>query len=782
MIKHALLAITFLFSINSFSQQKYNQVVRGTVTDTDTKTALPGASVQIAGTTTGTITDADGSFRFTNVAVGRYSFIVSFIGYNPVTVQDIIVSSSKEVVLNLELKENVQDLAEVKIVGTREKSKSQNDLAVVSTRTFSIAETERYAGSLGDPSRMAKNFAGISTGNDERNDIIIRGNSPLGLLWRLDGFSIPNPNHFGAIGTTGGPISILNNNLLTNSDFFTSAFPAEYGNATSGVFDLRMRNGNNEKHEYVAQAGFNGFEFGAEGPFTKTSKASFIINYRYSMLTLLKLMGLELGKKSSEINYQDMSFKVNLPLKHGSLSLIGIGGLDGMLVKKTTKRDTINNKMGFLGLSYVLFLNQKSRLEIKSSVQYAQTVTKEHRLNEGTNNFEPDYISDFNEPNYTFSVSERTKINSKNNFSVGANITRLNVNFADSSHESKTDNNGAEIKYWQVLRNTKGGMSRFMMYGQWQHNFTESLSLTSGINYLLLTYNNTFNIEPKLGLKFNINDRQSISLGTGLYSRTQPTIIYLSRKYDSNGIASTPYKDLDLSKNIHGVIGYDLNINKQLRLKIETYYQYLYRVPVSGTQPQQSLINYGADFEIVIPDDMTYYTTGRNYGVEVTVEKFLENNFYYLVTGSLFESKYFDFNKTERNTSFNNNFIFNGLVGYELPVGKEKQNSITFNLRGTYAGGNPKLPIDLQQSIALQKTVYDWSNAYNSRYPNYFRLDFRFGFRQNKKNFSNEFAIDIQNITNHQNILRESFDDKKNIMEYDYQYGFFPMALYRITF
>jgi hypothetical protein len=167
------------------------------------------------------------------------------------------------------------------------KDQAINEMAVVSARSFTIDETERYAGSLGDPSRMAANFAGVTSVSDQRNDIVIRGNSPLGLLWRLEGLEIPNPNHFGSIGTTGGPISMLNINHLTNSDFYTGAFPAEYGNALAGAFDIRMRNGNNQKHEFMGQMGFNGFELGAEGPFSSNSQASYMANFRYSTLEVL---------------------------------------------------------------------------------------------------------------------------------------------------------------------------------------------------------------------------------------------------------------------------------------------------------------------------------------------------------------------------------------------------------------------------------------------------------------------------------------------------------------
>jgi len=279
------LFILFILSIsfsNSFAQNNYTQTIRGTVIDKSSQSPLIGASIILMNSDPliGTITDIDGKFRLENIPVGRQGITISYLGYNTIALPGLNLTSGKELVLTIELEENITSLSKVVITAEQRKDIAINEMATVSARSFTVEETERYAGSLGDPSRMVSNFAGVSMTNDSRNDIIIRGNSPSGLLWRLDGIEIPNPNHFGAFGTTGGPVSMLNNNLLTNSDFITSAFPAEYGNAMSGVFDLKMRHGNNEKREYVGQIGFNGFELGAEGPFKKGSRASYLANYR----------------------------------------------------------------------------------------------------------------------------------------------------------------------------------------------------------------------------------------------------------------------------------------------------------------------------------------------------------------------------------------------------------------------------------------------------------------------------------------------------------------------
>jgi hypothetical protein len=260
--------VVFLFPCVLFAQ---TQTIRGVVEDGEGKMPIIGASVVILNSDPllGTTTDLDGKFKIENVLVGRHDLQITYLGYEPRTLSGVILYSGKELILNVEMQERVMKQDEVVVKASRRKEQVLNTMATVSARVFSTEEAERYAGTRNDVSRMATNFAGVRGANDATNDIVIRGNSPTGLLWRLEGIDIPNPNHFGNLGSTGGPVSMLNSNVLSNSDFLTGAFPSDYGNGISGVFDLRMRSGNNEKHEFLGQIGFNGVELGAEGPFSK---------------------------------------------------------------------------------------------------------------------------------------------------------------------------------------------------------------------------------------------------------------------------------------------------------------------------------------------------------------------------------------------------------------------------------------------------------------------------------------------------------------------------------
>lgn len=360
-----MLSVAFI----SKAQDTYlTQVVKGTVIDDQSGNVLSNATVMIDGT--GAVTDSFGNFKLKNIPIGRRTIQVTLTGYDETVISNIEVTSSKEVVLEIKMKERIKKLDEVVIRSGKQKSKALNDAALVSARQFSVDEAVRYAGTRNDPSRMAQNFAGVSGPNDARNDIVIRGNSPAGVLWRLDGIDIPNPNHFSTLGSTGGPVSMLNTNTLKNSDFLTSAFPAQYGNAIAGVFDLRMRNGNDEKYEFLGQMGFNGFEAGAEGPLNKETKSSFLFNYRYSLISSLQALGLSVGTGSATPYYQDAQFKFHIPTKKaGTFDWFGLGGESHIKFNAIDKDNlystndgslrerTFRSLTGVTGLTHTYFFN-----------------------------------------------------------------------------------------------------------------------------------------------------------------------------------------------------------------------------------------------------------------------------------------------------------------------------------------------------------------------------------------------------------------------------------------
>jgi hypothetical protein len=792
MKKIFLLIITLIISIN-LSAQNYTQTIRGVIVDKTTQTPLPGASIVILNTSTliGTATNLDGEFRFDSIPVGRHSLQISFIGYKTINISNVLLTSGKQLVLNIEMEEQASYLKEIVIIADKQKGNVINEMASISARTFSVEETERYAGSLGDPARMVSNFAGVTMVNDQRNDIIIRGNSPVGLLWRLDGIEIPNPNHFGASGTTGGPVSMLNNNLLSNSDFFTSAFPAEYGNAMSGVFDLTMRSGNNQKREYVAQVGFNGFEIGAEGPLIKGEKSSYLINYRYSTLGLLNAIGFDFGTGTAIPQYQDLTFKIDLlKTKLGKFTIFGLGGKSYIQLhdSKIEANDDANYNLsgtdldygtntGVLALSNLYFFNEKTRIKTILSIQGAQGTTKLDSLkfdNTGKiieNSNYRYYGSNNTEIKYSFSTHFIKKIDSKNNYKIGIYYDLYNIEAIDSVLISSGDfHNNYNIKNKNI--------SIIRAYSAWQHKFSNFFTTNYGIYSQF--YNKEVSIEPRFGLSYQLTEKQKLSAGYGLHSQMQPRMYYFSQTYLSDNLYLQNNQNMKFSKSHQIVLGYEYFINSNTRIKLETYYQYLFNIPVSNTFPEFSMINTGTEFYESIPDSLENKGTGENYGLEITIEKFLSNNFYFLSTMSLYDSKYKGYDDKTRNTAFNNNFVCNILGGYEFYINQNL--SLSFDVKSSYALGKPYVPIDIDASILQNETVYDWNKAFEKKYDNYFRTDIRISFKLNGKKINQEWAIDLQNITNHQNIYSEAYNPRTKNFIRTYQTGFYPMLLYRIRF
>jgi hypothetical protein len=762
------------------------QTVRGKVVDSQTEAPLAGSVVIIKNSNPvlGARTDAKGNFIIEEVPAGRQSFEASYIGYLSNSLENIFVTSNRETYLYIKLEESVTSLSEVIITNKLKKDQPLNANATVSARTFSIEETERYSGSIGDPARMASNFAGIATTCDQRNDIVIRGNSPLGVLWRLDGIDIPNPNHFSSFGASGGPISILNNNLLTNSDFFTGAFPAEYGNALSGVFDLKMRTGNNLKYEFVTQVGMNGFELGAEGPIIK-NKSSFLVNYRYSTLAIVDAMGFKVGIDAIPF-FQDASFKASSNnTKFGQFSLIGIGGYsyvndfdserDTSLLRNRTGEDfTFGSGMGAVGLIHKLLINNKISMENIISLSYTLSHISEDTFNSQFPEPSANYRQKSDEKGITLSSTVKYKLNPKNVFQAGISIRLLNFQFTDSIK----DGNG-----FTVNLNQEGNYNLLKSYIQWQHKFSDYFLTYSGLHFMLFTFNNSTSVEPRIGLKWDFNSNHSLNIGFGLHSQLAPRMFYIVEDETNPGEYDPMNQKLGFSKSLHSVIGYNWLITKNLRLKLETYYQYLYEIPVKQGNPAYSMLNFGDSYfdQLPIIDSLVNAGKGKNYGIEVTLEKFLDKGYYALLTGSLYESKYRGFDDIERNTAFNGNFILNTLAGKEFKIGK--QNFLSLDLKVTYAGSLRYVPFDIVQ-VASNYYLQDWvwDRAYENRRKDYFRLNGRFGYKLIMKKFSMELAVDFMNLTNHRDVFTEYFNSKTGEVKYSYQFPFLPIGFLRCQF
>lgn len=773
------------------------QTIRGKISDGVSNTVLIGVSITILTAdqkTFGAVTDANGQFRIDKVPVGRHTVRITYIGYEEQSIPNTIVTAGKEVILNVTLTESVNQLNEIVITGTtrEDKTATNNDMAVVSARSFNVDDTKRYAGAIGDPSRMAANFAGVVGGNDSRNVIVVRGNSPTGMLWQLEGLNIPNPNHFGALVSTGGPVSMLNNNNLDKSDFMTGAFTAQYGNATAGVFDLRLRDGNNEKREFLGQIGFNGFEVGAEGPIGKNG-ASYIANYRYSTLGVFQSLGIEFGTGSSTPLYQDLNFKVTLPTRNGGKwSIFGLGGVseidllgseadldgDADLYGSENIDSYPRYRTGIAGISYEKSLTERTFIRFTAGASATQEKFHADSLvRNAENEVSERYLrgqADMNTQKYSFNVLARTKINSRNSIVSGFYI--------DAQHFDLFLRNAyANLGRDTVRMNAQDNATLYQAYSNWKHRFGTSLSMNLGVHAQYYSLNEQAVVEPRASVQYIINPRHTVSLGYGLHNQAQNITTSFTQTRTPSGEVSLTNKDLDFTTSQHLVLTYDWNVTEHLRVKAEGYYQSLRNIPVERKSSSYSALNAGMSFAAEEEDSLVNNGKGHNYGIELTVERFFHRNYYFLLTTSLFDSKYEGSDGVERNTAFNTQYVINALAGKEWRVGKNK-NFFSLNLKLTAIGGKYLVPINVEKSQQMGRTIYRPELAYSEQQDPYFRTDLRLSYRKEYTRSTLEISMDLQNLTNNKNIFDQSYNPRTNTVVTQYQQAFFPVPFLRYTF
>lgn len=777
-----IIAVAASLFVTHVFAQTITQTVRGTIVDQDSQAPLIGASVIVVGSDPfiGSMTDADGHFRLINVPVGRITLKITFMGYEDQVIPNLLVQSAKEEIVNISLAESVSTLNEVVITGDQPRGEALNEMAMISAHTFSVEETSRFAGTFDDPARMVVAFAGVNGDAEGNNDIIVRGNSPKGILWRLEGIAIPNPNHFAGEGSTGGPINALSSKMLSNSDFFTGAFAPEYGDATSGVFDMRLKGGNNEQREYTAAISTLGIDMTVEGPFKTGGRSSYIANYRYSALDLLDKAGvIDFGGVP---RYQDLSFKLQFPInqKH-HLSLFGLGGMSGIDIEEPDEEDEDiiiskfngRNKMGVIGLSHIFQMNDD--MYLKSSLAASGTDNVyQYSIPDDDGQFYFIEKGSITKSSLIATTTFNYKLNARHKIESGLIFTRLNYNMTSDEWDFDLDQMLNELS-------EKDHTNTLQAFASWKYRVNDKVTLVNGLHYIQLALNNNFSIEPRLALKWQSSERQSFTIGAGLHSKVEGVSTYEAKHWADDGTYTKPNQNLELTKAAHFVLGYDNRIGEHAHLKIETYYQHLYDVPVENSNTSSfSLLNQSEGYSA---RELVNDGTGKNYGVEFTMERYLHNGLYYLGTLSLFRSLYTAKDGIERKSAFDNNYVANFIGGKEFKVGNPAKNKVLFvNTKLVLIGGKRYSPIDLDASIEAGTEVTDELNPYSAKGSDIFRTDFSIGLRRNRKRTMTELKFDVQNILNNQTVLGEEYIDATKSISKSTQLGMLPTISYKVSF
>ncbi|WP_442590796.1 TonB-dependent receptor [Pedobacter sp. AW31-3R] len=779
-----LLLNVLLFEVNAQDKgwNSYTQTIRGTVSDKASGRAIPGVTITLTDLEgIHTTTDLQGNYRLKKIPVGRHTLKLSGIGYQTIILSDILITSGKETEVNQELETKDEQLREVTI-SVAAGQRASNLMAMSSSRSFSPEETNRYAGAMFDPARMAQSFAGVVAGGDD-NEIIVRGNSPKSLQWRLEGIEIINPNHFGNQGSAGGAVSMLNTTVLGKSDFYTGALPAEYNNATAGVFDLRFRKGNTDKREYAFTIGVLGAGATLEGPFKKGGSASYLISYRYSALDMLQKMGLNISSDGVP-RYQDLSFNFVVPTKKaGTFSLFGIGGSGGLFneadrdFNKWEERDdaqdiNLKYRAASIGLKHVLIANE--RWSIHNIISYSgdRSRLKVDTLNTtylAGRTFDNQY--DNSAVRYAGTLNYRW--NEHNTLRAGVNGSLLGYNLRDLQYKE-------EHKRLEEILNEKGNAGTFDAYIQNKHDFGSQLSLNTGVHTNYFNLSNSWSLEYRAGINWKISRDQLLTLAGGTYSRLEPISYYFAKDNAALNFSSSKLKP---TKSEQIVMGYEKQFPNRLKFKTEVYYQYLSQVPVSiDSSNNFSLLNVSDNSAI----GSSSYTalvnkgTGKNYGLELSLEKSMRNGYYFMLSSSLFRSTFKALSGEEFNTTFDTRYVGNLVAGKEWTAGKQRKNLFGLNGKLIYAGGRRYSPILLEESLRLDEQVIDQTKTNTLTADPYIRMDFSATYRINRKRVSHAIILDIQNLLNRENNMGLYYNPSKRDVELNKWIGIIPTLNYRI--
>ncbi len=757
--------------------QNVVSTIQGKVVDSQTQAPIGGVFISVYvhdSLFRSALSDTTGFFKIDSIPVGYVRLKAQAAGYEDLITPLMFLHSGKALEVLLPLEEKVVDLEEVVIQG-----EVYQEVDAVSAQRLSSEQLMRQAGGFGDVARIALSLPGVNLSSDSRNDIIIRGNSPLGVLWRLEGFNIPPPQHFNTLGTTGGAVSILNANLLQQATLYTGAWPALYNNATAGVFDLVLREGNNQKHEFLAASGFNGFEIDAEGPLWN-SYSTFLAAYRYSTLALFKKIGLDFNLGATP-EYQDLTFKIAAHNRKNpnTWTLFGIAG-NSQIQLIYEQKDT--NDMSFvdipsntyykgalaiLGTKYTLFHNSNWRSEVGVLWSLAQNSVKVDSVHPITLVAKPAYGMLVQNQQWEGMYRTFIKWRKKHFFALGFYWDYFLFNMQDSV---SLDN--------RFVRNydVQQGSSLLQGYAQWEYKFSSRVKMQLGVSGLYFDFAKDYSVDVRWSLYYRWKPRHSFRLGLGKHAQIQPVSLYFRESRLPDGTKRRTNERLKMTQSLHGVLAYTWQWAPLWRLHVEVYYQYLYRVPVEQRPSPYSALNEGATFVPPMTDSLVNKGIGYNYGVDLLVERSMEKGFYFQWALSLFRSLYEGSDGVLRPTAFSGDFLT------RLTAGKIFRQRWVVDARWLFGGNRRYIPIDLTQSRLKGEEVLDWNQAYQKRYPNYFRIDLRLAYRQQHKNYFYEAGINLQNLTNHKNVFQYRYNALKGDIITEYQMGLLPVGEFRLYF
>ena len=776
------------------------QTVRGTVTDAISGEKLIGATVKVVETGTGSVVDLEGNFRIDIPQSGRYTLETSYVGYEPNVMKEVLVAGVKEVVIDIQLRENNTELTEVVVRPRVNKEATVNPAVLTGGVMLSMEEASRFAGGYNDPARLVMSFAGIS-GEADGSGLSIHGNAPERMQYRIEGVEVFTPNHFNDTWNAGyGLVSALNSNVIGNSDFFTSTFNANYNNALSGVFDVKMRTGNNAKYENILQIGTVSEELTLEGPISRKSNSSYIVNYRYGFTSLVDKLNL-IDADGAHVGFQDFSAKLMFPTKRaGTFSLFGLGFYDTTWDERIKLEDTHSAydasdndaKLAQLlvGVSHKIHLGNKWtwRTTTAYNMQHLKNDIYYYGLERSAEGFisqplayeEPERkylfsIQKVNEDRLLFNTELSKQVTDRWLIQLGGEYSHRFFNLAYKS----VDQLYAPVSTMHEYTKMKDDTGLANIFCQNLVRVSNYFSLSAGIagNYFLLSKD--FSVEPRASLKWDPDEKNSFSMGYGLHSMIEKLDAYFYRNADGN-LAN---KDLGLTKAHHLHATYVHKLNSNLTLRMNAYYEYGFDTPVGIDGSTYCVTN---RYFFYTDEPLVNKGNTRNYGGDITLEHYMNRGFFGQTNFSLYKSQYRGVDKVWRNQLYDRGFMFKILGGKEWMIGK---NMLNVSVKYSIQGGLRYTPIDVEQmraniaaGIIDDNPIYKDNEAFSQRFDPSGIVDLTISYKINRRHVSHTFAFEGLNILQTETPLYQRFDLGTLDVRTDKSGLSLPNIFYRLDF
>ena len=797
-ITNFLVTVTLIFC-GAVSMQA--ETLRGTVKDAITGEPLIGATVKIVELeNAAAIADIDGKYQINLSKGGRYTIEANYVGYEPSVTKEILISGAKEVVLDITLRENSTELKEVVVRPRVNKEATVNPTVLTGGVMLSMEEASRFAGGYNDPARLVMSFAGVS-GEADGSGLSIHGNAPERMQYRIEGVEVFTPNHFNDLWNAGyGLVSALNSNVIGNSDFFTSTFNANYNNALSGVFDVKMRPGNNTKYENILQIGTVSEELTLEGPISRKHNSSYIVNYRYGFTSLVDKLGL-VDTDGSHMSFQDFSWKLNFPTKRaGTFSVFGLGFIDTNWDERMKIKDTHSaydasdndSKLAQLlaGVSHKILLGNKWTW--RSTLAYNMQHIKADEYYYGLKRDENDvliYPLEYEEPEKKYLFSKQ-KINEdriifNTELSKQVNDKWLTQFGGEYSHRffnlvyRSADRLYAPVETMKDITNMKDDTGLASVFWQNLYKFNDHLSATAGISANYFLYSKKYSVEPRVSMKWDPNEKNSFALGYGLHSMVEKLDAYFYRDDDGKLVN----KDLGLTKAHHFQATYMYKFNSNLTLRANAYYQYGFNTPVGIDGSTYCVTNRYFNFT---DEPLVNKGNTRNYGADITLEHYMSHGFFGQTNISLYRSQYRGVDKVWRNQMYDRRFMFKILGGKEWIIGK---NVLNVSAKYSIQGGLRYTPIDVDQmnanidaGIVNDEPIYKDNEAFTKHFKPTGIIDLTVSYKINKKRVSHTIAFEGLNILGTDTPMFQRFDLGTRQVRIDKGGISLPNIFYRLDF